>query len=91
MIKPDPSMLTLYYAKGRAAQAAVFGVAFPATGDRIEIMLDGYRGKCFRAAQVYEHHGRTLVSFFDPCNDPGCHECDYTSVPVTAVRPFVSG
>jgi hypothetical protein len=84
-------MLTAHYSRGRAAQVAAMGFSFPAPGDHIEVCVDGYRGKRFRAAQVYEYHGRTLVSFYDPCATPGCHECDYTSVPVTAVRPFVSG
>jgi len=91
MIKPDPSMLTLGYSKGRAVQAAAFGFAFPVAGDHIEVMLDGYRGKCFRAVRVYENRGRSYVSFYDPCDDPACQEHDYSTVPVTAVRPYVSG
>jgi hypothetical protein len=84
-------MLTHRYAWGRSAQVAATGFAFPAAGDHIEVCLDGYRGHRFTASRVYEHEGRCYVVFRDPCNDPGCTEHDYSTVPVTAVRPFVSG
>lgn len=91
MIKPDPSMLTDRYAWGRAAQASVWGFAFPVAGDHIEVCLEDYHGKRFIAAQVYEDQGRSYVMFRDPCNDPDCAEHDYSTVPVTHVRPYVSG
>jgi hypothetical protein len=65
---------------------------FPVAGDAIEIMLEHYRGKRFTAERVYEHEGRTYVVIYDPCEIPGCTEHDdYSTVSVTAVRPFVSG
>ena len=68
------------------------GFEFPLVGDPIEVCLEGYRGRCFKAARVYQHEGHTYVTVYDPCAIPGCTEHDdYSAVPASAVRPFVSG
>ncbi|MGO8977212.1 MAG: hypothetical protein ACLQJ0_16090 [Steroidobacteraceae bacterium] len=65
---------------------------FPLVGDHIEVCLSGYHGRRYRAERVFEHEGRTYVVIFDPCPIPDCTEHDdYTTVSVSAVRPFVSG
>jgi hypothetical protein len=65
---------------------------FPASGDAIEICMDGYRGRRFTVADVEAHKGRTYVRVYDPCPIPDCTEHDdYSTFSVAAVRPFVSG
>jgi hypothetical protein len=61
---------------------------FPLPGDLVEVCLDGWRGHHYAVTEVHARH----VVVFAPCNVPGCEEHDpYSTVPMTAIRPHVSG
>jgi hypothetical protein len=64
---------------------------FPLVGDIVEVMAEGYRGGHYTVTDVEEQQGRIYVTIFAPCQVPGCDHDPYSTFPVSACRPHVSG